>query len=85
MPQNTNYKEAQSDNQAMPTASEANAYRNRLNAWTIARIISETQRETVARFRTRSDADGYIQHLRQVIPDGTFQVFFDCQREEAVI
>ncbi|MDZ7958169.1 MAG: hypothetical protein RMY34_09745 [Aulosira sp. DedQUE10] len=41
--------------------------------------------EQAARFRTRSDADGHLQRLRQLIPDARFMVVFDCQREEVVI
>ncbi|MBD2212632.1 hypothetical protein H6G27_22550 [Nostoc linckia FACHB-104] len=40
---------------------------------------------TVARFCTRSDADGHLQRLRQLIPDASFMVVFDCQREEVAI
>ncbi len=77
MPQNTDYKDTKSGNQAI-------AYRNRLNGWTIARV-SDQERVIVARFRSRSDADGYIQHLRQLMPNTTFEIFFDCHREEAVV
>ncbi|HLO88171.1 MAG TPA: hypothetical protein VK203_24630 [Nostocaceae cyanobacterium] len=78
MPQNTDYKDTNSEPQAQ-------AYRNRLNGWAIARVVENSERVIVARFRTRSDADGYIQHLRQLKPEGTFEVIFDCQREAAVI
>jgi hypothetical protein len=78
MPENTEYQGSKSDNQ--PTA-----YKERLNSWAIARLVPNTQREIVARFRSRSDADGYMQHLRQEIPNASFMVVFDCQREPAVI
>ncbi|HLP90665.1 MAG TPA: hypothetical protein VK184_19055 [Nostocaceae cyanobacterium] len=78
MPQNTDYKSTNSEN---PVKS----YRNRLNGWAIARTVANSEKVIVARFRTRSDADGYIQHLRQLIPDGTFEVIFDCHHETAVI
>ncbi|MBH8575474.1 hypothetical protein I8752_21165 [Nostocaceae cyanobacterium CENA369] len=78
MPQNTDYKASKSENQTI-------AYKERLNSWAIARILPDAQREIVARFRSRSDADGYMQHLRQMTPSASFMVVFDCQREEAVI
>ncbi|QLE58776.1 hypothetical protein [Nostoc sp. TCL26-01] len=78
MPQNTEYKAT--DSEALP-----NAYKQRLNSWAIARLLPDANREIIARFRSRSDADGYIQHLRQVIPNASFMIVFDCQREEAAI
>ncbi|WP_414552640.1 hypothetical protein [Anabaena sp. CCY 0017] len=78
MPQNTDHKAANS-------ATQAVAYKARLNSWAIARLLPDAQREIVARFRTRSDADGYMQHLMQITPDASFMVIFDCQREAAVI
>ncbi|MEA5582168.1 hypothetical protein VB620_12550 [Nodularia harveyana UHCC-0300] len=78
MPQNTDHKAANSTNPAI-------AYKARLNSWAIARLVPDAQREIVARFRSRSDADGYMQHLSQTKPDSAFMVVFDCQREEVVI
>jgi hypothetical protein len=78
MPQNTELNSTTS-------ATPAVAYKQRLNSWAIARLLPDTQRQIVARFRSRSDADGYVQHLRQVIPNASFMVVFDCQREEAAI
>jgi hypothetical protein len=78
MPQNTDYKSPNSANQPL-------AYKARLNSWAIARLRPDTQREIVARFRSRSDAEGYMQHLSQTTPNASFMVVFDCQRDEAVI
>ncbi|AHJ26504.1 hypothetical protein PN465_12720 [Nodularia spumigena CS-584] len=78
MPQNTDHKAAN-------TATQAIAYKARLNSWAIARLLPDTQREIVARFRSRSDAEGYMQHLSQITPHASFTVVFDCQREEVVI
>ncbi|MDZ8035816.1 MAG: hypothetical protein RMY64_35885 [Nostoc sp. DedQUE08] len=78
MPENTDNKTSQSDNQTL-------AYKERLNSWAIARQLPNTQREIVARFRSRSDADGYMRHLPQEIPDASYMVVFDCQRQEAAI
>lgn len=69
----------------MPYNSDRSAYQARLNSWAIARLLPNMQRIIVARFRSRSDADGHLQCLRQLIPDAFFVVVFDCQPEiEAV-
>ncbi len=39
------------------------------------------QHTIVGRFRSRSDADGHLQCLRQLMPDAAFLVVFDCQAE----
>lgn len=78
MPQNTDYKDTKPENKAV-------SYKNRLNGWAIARVLADKERVVVARFRSRSDADGYIQHLQQMVPAGSFEIFFDSQREEAAI
>lgn len=61
------------------------AYKQRLNSWAIARIFPDTQMEIVARFRSRSDADGHLQRLRQLLPNACFVVVFDCKQDEALI
>ncbi|MDZ7957950.1 MAG: hypothetical protein RMY34_08600 [Aulosira sp. DedQUE10] len=78
MPQNTDY-------QASTTETQPKGYRQRLNTWAITRIMPNMEPAIVARFRTRSDADGYLRHLRQVIPNTAFEIIVDCQRDEAVI
>lgn len=78
MPQNTNYKDSSSETQTI-------VYKERLNSWAIARLLADMQRVIVARFRSRSDADGHLQRLRQLIPDAYFVLVFDCQRDEAVV
>ncbi|OUL34511.1 hypothetical protein BV372_13970 [Nostoc sp. T09] len=78
MPQNNEYNDLSSETQTI-------AYKERLNPWAITRLLPDMQRVTVARFRTRSDAEGHLQRLRQLIPDANFAVVFDSQREEAVI
>ncbi|AFY50562.1 hypothetical protein Nos7524_4825 [Nostoc sp. PCC 7524] len=78
MTQNTNYQESTLKGQAI-------TYKERLNPWAITRLLPDMQRVTVARFRSRSDADGHLQLLRQLIPDGIFTVVFDSQREEVMM
>jgi len=80
MPQNTDYQPSPTETQA-----KAKVYRQRLNTWAIIRIVPDIEPVIVARFRSRADADGYLRHLRQVIPNTTFQIVVDCQRHEAVI
>ena len=58
----------------------ASNYRDRLNCWAIARLLPNLQRAIVARFRSRSDADGYLQFLRQHMPEADFVVLFDVGR-----
>jgi hypothetical protein len=70
MPQNTE-----------TSKSEAIAYRDRLNTWAIARLLPNLQRTVVARFRSRSDAEGHLQRLKQLIPQASFILVFDDQLE----
>ncbi|HEY9609776.1 hypothetical protein [Allocoleopsis sp.] len=55
------------------------SYKERLQAWTIVRLLPDMQRTIVGRFRHRADADGHLHFLRQQIPNGSFAVVFDCQ------
>ena len=52
-------------------------YKERLCCWVIARLLPTQQWIIVARFRSRSDADGHFQFLRQTIPHVKFEVVFD--------
>ena len=78
MPQNTDYKAPNSETQPI-------GYKERLKSWAIARLIPGTQQEIVARFRSRSDAEGYMLHISQLVPHASFMVIFDCKREEIAI
>ena len=77
MPQNTQYNDSELKSQAL-------GYKDRLNSWAVARLLPDTQRVIVARFRSQSDADGNLRLLRQMTPNARFEVVFDCQRDEAV-
>ncbi|AFY33825.1 hypothetical protein [Calothrix sp. PCC 7507] len=87
MPQNTEYKSSTSVTQAISEDQpiRVNAYKKRLNAWAIARLIPDMERVIVARFRSRSDADGYLRHLRQEIPNSSFEVVVDYQQDESLV
>ncbi len=52
-------------------------YKERLNAWVLVRLLPNMQRITVGQFRTRSDADGYLEILRRLIPNAKFVVMFN--------
>ncbi|MCC5634729.1 hypothetical protein LC593_02470 [Nostoc sp. CHAB 5844] len=80
MTQNIKYNDFSSE-----TQTQAIAYKERLNSWIVARLFPDMQRVTVARFRSRSDADGHVQSLRQLLPDANFVVVFDCPRQKVVI
>lgn len=56
-------------------------YKDRLCCWAIARLLPSGQWIIVARFRSRSDADGHFKFLRQTIPQVKFEVVFDLKGE----
>ena len=69
----------------MPQNPKHIACLKQLNPWAIARLLPNCQRTIVGRFRSRSDADGHLQCLRQLIPHASYVVVFDCQPDmEAV-
>jgi hypothetical protein len=78
MNQNINYQDS-----ALKSLKIVN--KELLNSWVIARLLPDMQRLTVASFRSRSHAEGYLRSLRQLIPDAHFVVVFDCQYDETVI
>ncbi|MEH2244849.1 hypothetical protein [Nostoc sp.] len=59
-------------------------YRDDLNRWLVVRLLANMQRVVVARFRTQSDADGYLQVIQRLIPDGKFLVVFDGDTKSEV-
>ena len=74
MPQNSNHDDFTPETNPV-------SYKDRLNNWAIARLLPNMQHTIVGRFRSRSDADGHLQCLRQLMPDVSFVVVFDCQAE----
>ncbi len=74
MPQNSNHDDFTPETNRV-------SYKDRLNNWAIARLLPNMQHTIVGRFRSRSDADGHLQCLRQLMPDASFEVVFDCQQE----
>ena len=52
-------------------------YRERLNPWVLVRLLPNLQREIVAQYRNRSDADGHLQIIRRLMPNAEFEVIFN--------
>lgn len=50
----------------------------------IVRLLANMQRIVVVRFRTPSDADGYLRVIQRLIPDGKFLVVFDGDTKSEV-
>jgi hypothetical protein len=65
--------------QGFPANPGAIAYQKRLYPWAIAKLMPSMQRAIVGRFRSRSDADGHLLCLRQLMPQATLVVVFDLQ------
>ncbi|HAZ44283.1 MAG TPA: hypothetical protein DDW76_02425 [Cyanobacteria bacterium UBA11369] len=53
-------------------------YKDRFNQWLIVRLLPNMQRITVAQFYNRSDAEGYMQIIRQLIPNARFAIVFNA-------
>lgn len=53
------------------------SYKDRLNRWAIARIGTDKTLEIVARFRSRSDADGHLRFLQQQSSKAKLVVIFE--------
>ncbi len=53
-------------------------YKQRLNRWLVVRLLPNMQRITVAHFLRHSDADGYLQIIRQLIPNAQFVIVFNA-------
>lgn len=52
-------------------------YQQRLKYWAIARFLPSEQWVIVARFYSRSDAEGHYQFLSRNLPNAQFRVVFD--------
>jgi len=55
------------------------AYQKRLYPRAFAKLMPSMQRAIVGRFRSRSDAEGHLLRLRQLMPQTTLVVVFDLQ------
>ncbi len=53
------------------------AYKDRLKPWALARQHPNLQWIIIARYKSRSDADGHLLLLRQRVPNVEVKVVFD--------
>lgn len=58
-------------------------YGDRLRYWAIARLI-DNQWVIIARFRTRSDADGHLEFLQRTLPDAQFEIVFEVSDRDGI-
>ncbi|NEO79029.1 hypothetical protein [Moorena sp. SIO4G3] len=56
-------------------------YSQRLYPWAVVRLLPMMQRVLVGRFRNRSDAEGHMQALKRLMPDGKFIIVFDIGQD----
>jgi hypothetical protein len=52
-------------------------YKDSLKPWAVARQGDNLQWTIIARYKSRSDADGHLQLLRQRVPNLEFKVVFE--------
>ena len=53
------------------------AYKQCLKPWVVVRQLPSLKWAIIARYRSRSDADGHLLLLRQRVPKLQFKVVFD--------
>ncbi|GAB4375273.1 MAG: hypothetical protein Kow00121_20820 [Elainellaceae cyanobacterium] len=58
-------------------------YHQQLHPWCIIRLLPKMQRQVVARFRRRNDAEAHLQILRRLEPAATYEIVFDPALEPA--
>lgn len=54
-------------------------YCDRLKRWHVVRLLPNMQRVTIAAFHKRSDAEGYMQVMRRLIPEAEFVIVFNAE------
>jgi hypothetical protein len=52
-------------------------YKDSLKPWAVARLGKNLQWVIIARYKSRSDAEGHLLLLRQRVPDIEFKVVFE--------
>ena len=52
-------------------------YKDSLMPWAVVRLGENLQWVIIARYKSRSDADGHLSLLRQRVPEIEFKVVFD--------
>ncbi len=56
-------------------------YQAQLNPWVVYRLLSDLQREAIARFRTRNDAESYLKVMEQMQPHVLYALVFDATKQ----
>ncbi|ARV58265.1 hypothetical protein BZZ01_06110 [Nostocales cyanobacterium HT-58-2] len=59
------------------------AYQQRLKPWAVVHLISSSQKVVVSRHRSRTDAEGYVQLLRQQMPGSQLDVLFEPAEDKS--
>ena len=57
-------------------------YKQQLFAWCIIRPFPNMRTQIVGRFRRRSDAEGHLRVLKQIIPGVPYEIMFDITKED---
>lgn len=52
-----------------------------IDPWCVVRLLPNSQRFVAARFHRRSDADGYLQVLRRLLPTARYEIVFEAIAE----
>jgi len=52
-------------------------YSQRLYPWAVIHLLPKMQRVVIGRYRNRSDAEGHLQALKRLMPNGKFVIIFD--------
>ncbi|NEQ33131.1 MAG: hypothetical protein F6K04_19390 [Leptolyngbya sp. SIO4C5] len=63
---------------AISSCKQLATYRDRLHPWCIIRLLPKMQRITVARCRSRNDADAHLRIIKQLMPHASFVILFDA-------
>ncbi len=52
-------------------------YQHQLNPWVIHQLLPNLKQHTIARFRSRAEAEGYVKVVTRLRPTATFAIAFD--------
>ncbi|HEY9675595.1 MAG TPA: hypothetical protein V6D11_29400 [Waterburya sp.] len=57
-------------------------YFNQLYPWCIIKPLPNLQRQMIARFRRRNEAESHLQVIRRLLPGVTYMIIFDPMLEQ---
>jgi hypothetical protein len=57
-------------------------YQTKLNPWVISKLLPNLKQLSVIRFRRRNDAEAYLKVLKEMQPQGKFEISFDSGKGE---